>query len=151
MQMPFEDLGRHLKIFLKVKTNYMKTPTILIIDDEAFIREKVQKILEKEGYFAESASDIRTAIDKLAAKDYDLILCDVMIPAIGGFELIEQIKSDPTKKHIPIIMVTGMERDILQMTRHEADDVLTKPFKSEDLLTKVKQFLPDNQQSSTHE
>ncbi|MBC8110091.1 MAG: response regulator, partial [Verrucomicrobia bacterium] len=115
--------------------------TILIVDDEAFIREKVQKILEKEGYHAESASDIRTAIDKVAQNDYDLILCDVMIPAIGGLELIEQIKSDPTKKHIPIIMVTGMERDILQMTRHEADDVLTKPFKSEDLLAKVKRFL----------
>ncbi len=119
----------------------MTTQRILVIDDEAFIRDHVQNTLTKAGYQVETAPNIRTAVDKVAQNDYNLILCDVMIPALGGFELIDQIKSDPAKKHIPIIMVTGVDREILQSTRHEADAVITKPFTTSQLLAKVREFL----------
>ena len=119
----------------------MTTQRILVIDDEAFIRDHVQNTLTKAGYQVETAPNIRTAVDKVAQNDYNLILCDVMIPALGGFELIDQIKSDPAKKHIPVIMVTGVDREILQSTHHEADAVITKPFTTSQLLAKVREFL----------
>ncbi len=117
---------------------------ILVIDDETVIRDSIKKILEREGYTVETVANIRDAVDKVAFTDYDLITCDVMIPALGGFELIDQIKADPTKKNIPILMITGVDKDILDMTRHEADEVITKPFESKELIEKVKRLLTES-------
>ena len=114
---------------------------ILVIDDEQVIRESLQNAFHKEGYDTESVSTIRQAVDKVAAHDYDLITCDVMIPALGGLELVEQIKADPDKRHIPILIITGMDKEILEMTRHEGDAVMTKPFETKQVLEKVKQLL----------
>jgi CheY-like chemotaxis protein len=119
----------------------MESKKILVIDDDPFIREALQKSLNREGYITETAPNIHSAVDKVAQNWYDLILCDVMIPELGGFELIEQIKSDPTRRQIPIIMVTGMDKDILQMTRHEADAVVTKPFETQQLLAEIRKFI----------
>ena len=117
---------------------------ILVIDDERVIRDSIQKILERENYTVETVANIRDAVDKVAFSDYDLITCDVMIPALGGFELIDQIKADPNKKNIPILMITGVDKDILAMTRHEADEVITKPFESKELIEKVNKLLAES-------
>jgi CheY-like chemotaxis protein len=119
----------------------MHSSKILVIDDDPFIRESVQKTLTKEGFEVETVASIRSAVDTVAKQHFQLILCDVMIPSVGGFELIEQIKADPSRKNIPILLVTGMDKEILHMTHHEADGVLTKPFNSEELVRKVKEML----------
>jgi adenylate cyclase len=115
---------------------------ILVIDDEQDIRDSIKRILTAAGYFVLTTGNLRNAV-KMLAEDatFDLITCDIMIPEMGGFELIDEIKADPEYTHIPVLMVTGMDVGILKMTTHLADDVLPKPFTSEQLLLKVKTLL----------
>lgn len=115
---------------------------ILVIDDEQDIRDNINRILTGAGYFVQTADNLRNAIKILVEQpNFNLITCDIMIPAAGGFELIEEIKSDPKYTDIPILMITGMDTEVLQSTTHAADDVLLKPFSAEDLLNKVKAFM----------
>lgn len=120
----------------------MNQKKILVIDDEQDIRDNISRILKQLGYTVQTADTIRNAIKILVeTPDFDLITCDVMIPAAGGFDLVEQIKSDPLYTNIPILMITGMDSEILQNTRHAANDVLPKPFTTKDLTGKVQTLL----------
>jgi CheY-like chemotaxis protein len=115
---------------------------ILVIDDELDIRENIKRILTGAGYFVQTADNLRNAIKILVEQpSFDLITCDIMIPAAGGFELIDEIKSDKKYEHIPILMITGMDIDVLQATTHSADAVLMKPFSATELMNKVKTFM----------
>ena len=115
---------------------------VLVIDDEVDIRENIKRILTGAGYFVQTAENLRNAIKILVEQPgFDLITCDIMIPAAGGFELIDEIKSDKKYAHIPILMITGMDVEILHATTHSADAVLMKPFTANDLLNKVKTFM----------
>ena len=116
----------------------MKTNRILIIDDEEFILESVSKILKAAGFETITASSLEEASKIIQNKNLDLIICDVMLQHIGGFELVDRIKDDPLKKHIPIILMTGMENDILSMTISNADAVIKKPFNSQQIIDEVK-------------
>jgi CheY-like chemotaxis protein len=115
--------------------------SILVIDDEKVIRDSVSKTLTQAGYEATTAGTLLEAVEHLQSKKFDLIICDVMIPHIGGLELVDKIKSDPKYAAIPIILMTGMDRDILNATTVSADAVITKPFDSSQLLEQVKNFL----------
>ncbi len=115
---------------------------ILVIDDEQDIRDNIKRILTGEGYFVQTADNLRNAIKILVEQPgFDLITCDIMIPQAGGFELIDQIKADPAYTHIPILMITGMDTQVLKATRHSADAVLPKPFTANELLEQVKAFM----------
>src|SRR5262245_56415562 len=111
--------------------------SILVIDDEKVIRDSVSKTLADAGYTVESAGTLLDAVEKIQLNRYDLIICDVMIPHIGGLELVDKIKSDPRFSSTPIIIMTGMDRDILGATVVSADAVITKPFESKELLAQV--------------
>ena len=119
----------------------MKSTKILIIDDEEVIRDSVSKTLSGAGYNTITASDLHEATQKISKDKPDLIICDVMLPHLGGFEFVDRLKSDPEKGAIPIIMMTGMDRDILQMTVSNADAIITKPFSSQQILDEVKKQL----------
>ena len=122
----------------------MKGSSILIVDDEKVIRESVSKTLEKEGYVTEVAGTLLEAVEKITSRKFDLIICDVMIPHIGGIELVDKLKSDPAYSGIPVILMTGMDRDILNATKVTANAVITKPFDSKQLLSEVRNQLPVN-------
>ena len=119
----------------------MKSTKILIIDDEEVIRESVSKTLTGAGYKTITASDLHEATQSIQKDKPDLIICDVMLPHLGGFEFVDRLKGDPEKGAIPIIMMTGMDRDILQMTVSNADAIITKPFSSQQILDEVKKHL----------
>ena len=112
--------------------------SILIIDDEKAIRDSVAKTLTNAGYETSTAGTLLEAVEIIQSKTFNLIICDVMIPHIGGLELVDKLKSDPIYAGIPIILMTGMDRDILDATRVSADAVITKPFDSTQLLEQVK-------------
>lgn len=116
---------------------------ILVIDDEADIRHSIQRILMKQGYMVQTAASIRDAVSMLVDTKYDLITCDIMIPQAGGFELIDEIKSDDAYANVPLIMITAMDKHVLDTTKHRADVVLPKPFKSKELVAQVKELLSD--------
>ncbi|HKR05750.1 MAG TPA: response regulator [Bacteroidia bacterium] len=104
---------------------------VLVIDDEKDMRENISSILKKNGYKPVTTDNVKDAEDLIRTKKWDLIISDVMIPHLGGFELVDLIKEVSPKT--PVIVITGMDKDILGVTLTDADTVLTKPFTSKQL------------------
>ncbi len=104
--------------------------TILIVDDEHSGRETLQSVLEGEGYNLVMAENGRQAIEKAKALLPDVILLDVMMPGMTGFEVCERIRSDPQVAEIPIIILTALDdhESLLTGLKAGADDFISKPF-----------------------
>jgi putative two-component system response regulator len=104
--------------------------TVLIVDDEYSGRETLQSVLEGEGYDLIMAENGMQAIEKAKAYQPDVILLDVMMPGMTGFEVCERIRSDPQVAEIPIIILTALDdRDsLLTGLKSGADDFISKPF-----------------------
>ena len=118
---------------------------ILAVDDDDSIRELLELQLTRNGYEALTAADGREALDK--ASRADLILLDVMLPGIDGFEICRRLKADPVLRAVPIIMLTAKAEEIDKVLGLElgADDYLVKPFSIRELLARVKAVLRRSQ------
>ncbi len=103
---------------------------VLIVDDEYAGRETLQSILEGEGYRLEMAENGAQAIEKARQFLPDVILLDVMMPGMTGFEVCQRIRSDPQIAEIPIIMLTALDdrESLLTALKAGADDFVSKPF-----------------------
>lgn len=108
---------------------------VLVIDDEKDIRDNISLILSKKGYNPTTTDNVEDAEKLIRGEKWNLIISDIMIPHLGGFELIELIKEISPKT--PVIVITGMDNDILKSTLTEADIILRKPFTSKQLLDSV--------------
>lgn len=117
--------------------------TILAVDDDIDILELVEASLTADGFDVITASDGRGALE--SAKDYapDLILLDLMMPEMDGFEVIERLKSDAATRTIPVIMLTAKAQthEKIQGLRSGADDYITKPFQLDELTARVEAVL----------
>lgn len=104
--------------------------TILIVDDEYSGRETLQSVLEGEGYNLIMAENGHQAIEKAKAFQPDVILLDVMMPGMTGFEVCERIRSDSQVAEIPIIILTALDdrESLLTGLKAGADDFISKPF-----------------------
>jgi len=107
---------------------------VLVIDDEPIIREVLQDILAREGYFIAVAPDAETGLQALDQQEYDLIILDLMLPGLGGFETLKQIKRRDPDSVVVMITAYGSVESAVQGMRMGAHDYLTKPFKNEDVL-----------------
>lgn len=118
----------------------MSKSKILVVDDEAHIVELVRFNLEKEGYRVIAASDGSEAVRMAREEGPDLIILDVMLPEIDGFEVCRMIQRDSATGEIPIIMLTARGEEIDKILGLEigADDYMTKPFSPRELLARVK-------------
>jgi DNA-binding response OmpR family regulator len=116
----------------------MKQKTVLIIEDEEFISSLMAHVLRKEGYQVLTASDFKTSIQIIDNSALDMIISDVMLPYTGGLEILEYVKGNEKQKHIPVILVTGMDKEVLFSSKISAEAILTKPFDVSQLLTLVK-------------
>ncbi len=118
----------------------MSKPTILIVDDEVHIVELVRFNLEKEGYNVISARDGLKAYQMATRHKPDLIVLDVMLPEMDGFEVCRLIQKDAELSEIPIIMLTARSEEIDKVLGLEigADDYITKPFSPRELIARVK-------------
>ena len=114
--------------------------TILIVDDEPNIIELTKLYLEQESYRVEGASNGALALSKLDALCPDLVVLDLMLPDMDGFEVCRQIRK---KSDVPILMLTARKEDIDKIVGLElgADDYLTKPFNPRELTARVKAVL----------
>ena len=119
-------------------------PKVLAVDDELNILELVKLYLGREGYQVETASRGGDAISKLSTVNPDIIILDLMLPDIDGFEVCRQIRS---KSRVPILMLTARKEDIDKVVGLEmgADDYLTKPFNPRELVARVKAILRRSQ------
>ncbi|MCK5225487.1 MAG: response regulator [Planctomycetes bacterium] len=120
-----------------------KTSIILVVDDNQQNLELLQAYLEDLDCETIAASDGLEALEKVAKKMPDLILLDVMMPKMSGFEVCKKIKGDPKTSHIPVIMVTALNEfgDIERGLDCGTDDFLTKPINKLELITRVKTML----------
>jgi len=116
---------------------------ILVVDDNEQNLELLVAYLETLGCAVVTAVDGIDALEKVAAEKPDLILLDIMMPRMSGFEVCRKIKSDPTTRDIPVIMVTALNEltDIERGVESGTDDFITKPVNHLELTTRVKSLL----------
>jgi CheY-like chemotaxis protein len=120
--------------------NTIQTPLILIVDDSPKNLQILGNYLQKEGYKVEFALDGNSALDWIERTEFDLILLDIMMPGMDGFEVCRIIKSDPVKQKIPVIFLTAKvdTESIVNGFDLGAVDYVLKPFNQKELIARVK-------------
>jgi two-component system alkaline phosphatase synthesis response regulator PhoP len=115
---------------------------ILAVDDERHIVRLVEVNLQRAGYEVVTAYDGREALEKVKSENPDLIVLDVMMPYMDGFEVLKNLKQDPVTAEIPVIMLTAkaQDADVFRGWQSGVDCYLTKPFNPMELLTFVKRI-----------
>ncbi|OHB25692.1 MAG: Fis family transcriptional regulator [Desulfuromonadaceae bacterium GWC2_58_13] len=119
----------------------MPNPKILVVDDEAVIREGIRRILEKEGYQVEPKSSGRVALERLQEEDFDLVITDLKMPGMGGLELLKAIRI--LQPDVPVILITGYStvETAVEAMKNGAFDYLAKPFTPGQISEKVQKAL----------
>ena len=125
------------------ETQWERDPVVMVVDDNQQNRELLQAYLEDIDCLTVPAGYGPEALDILAKDPPDLILLDVMMPKMSGFEVCRRIKNDPKTTDIPVIMVTALNEfgDIERGIDSGTDDFLSKPVNKLELLTRVKTML----------
>ena len=120
---------------------------ILVVDDEYLIRNVIKEYCQSEGYKVDEASNGEEAIDKVYENEYDLIIMDIMMPDMDGYEASKEIKEI---KDIPIIMLSARteEEDKLNGFNIGIDDYVTKPFSPKELMARIKAVTKRNSKES---
>ena len=115
---------------------------ILAVDDEKNIIRLIEVNLMREGYQVVTAGDGKEALEKVAVEQPDLVVLDVMMPYLDGFEVLHELKKDPDTRDIPVIMLTAkaQDADVFNGYRSGADCYLTKPFNPKELNAFVKRI-----------
>ena len=121
----------------------IKEDHILIVDDEIGIISILSEVLSFEGYKISSASGGKEAIEKTSNENPDLILLDLMMPEMDGFQVCQNIKSREETRHIPVVMLTALDGQAERLRGIEAgaDDFLIKPVSRIELITKIKALI----------
>jgi two-component system alkaline phosphatase synthesis response regulator PhoP/two-component system response regulator VicR len=116
---------------------------ILVVDDEVFIRRLIEVNLLRAGYRITTASDGQEALEKILAERPAMVVLDVMMPRMDGFELLKRLKSDPNTAEIPVLMLTAkaQDMDVLHGWTLGVHGYLTKPFNPAELVTWVRATL----------
>lgn len=107
-----------------------ETAKILIVDDQEENCTVLQRRLEKEGHTCVAVYDGTTALERLSAEDFDLVLLDIMMPGIDGREVLRRIKTDEKLRHVPVIMISALDQieSVVACIEQGAEDYLPKPF-----------------------
>ena len=119
----------------------MSVKQILLVEDEEHLLKTIQLNLELEGYIVYTAITGIEALIEFRKREFDLIILDVMLPEMNGFDVCEEIRKE--NSHVPILFLTakGSSNDRIQGLKLGADDYLTKPFNLEELLLRVQILL----------
>lgn len=116
---------------------------ILVVEDESAIVDIVCRALRRHGYETESAGDGDAALDKAATLRPDLVILDLMLPKMDGWEVCRRLRAMPETASTPVIMLTARrdERDVLEGLEIGADDYMKKPFSLAELVARVRALL----------
>ena len=115
------------------------SPSILIADDEPNIVVSLEFVLQEEGYRVRIARDGEEALEAIAAELPDLVLLDVMLPRLSGFDVVQRIRAHPSWRDLRVVMLSakGREVEVRKGLALGADAYVTKPFAIRDLLAEV--------------
>ncbi|CAM3915845.1 response regulator [Vreelandella rituensis] len=118
---------------------------VLVVDDEPNIVLSLEFLMEQAGFDVVTAEDGESALACVNDAIPDLILLDISLPGISGFDVLEQLRADSDKAHLPIIMLTAHGREVEREKGMAlgADDYITKPFSTQALVSKVKALLAE--------
>ena len=128
-------------------------PRILVVDDEPEAVDLLEYNLKQSGYTVSTAGDGAEALKKARSQPPDLIVLDVMLPEMDGFEICKTLRLDGATAKIPVIMLTAKAAEIDRVLGLElgADDYLTKPFSTRELLLRIKKILARGQAGESFE
>jgi DNA-binding response OmpR family regulator len=121
----------------------MSKGKILVVDDEIYIVHILDFSLGMEGYEVVTALDGEQALEKVKTEKPDLIVLDIMMPKLDGYEVCKNIKSNASTQHIPVILLSAKGRNVDQKLGFDvgADDYITKPFSPRKLVERINQLL----------
>ncbi len=117
--------------------------TILVVEDEVGIARMIQVLLEARGFATVVCHSGDEALRRIAERPVDLVLLDVMMPGMDGYEVCRRLKADQQWRHIPVVMLTAKDttRDMVVGLEIGADDYITKPFNTDELIARIKVLL----------
>ena len=103
---------------------------ILVVDDNEINRDMLSRRLVRQGYTPVTAQNGREALERLRAEPFDLVLLDILMPEMNGYQVLEQLKRDPDLRHIPVIMISALDEieSVVRCIEIGAEDYLPKPF-----------------------
>ncbi|HEY0865915.1 MAG TPA: response regulator [Fimbriimonas sp.] len=115
---------------------------VLVCDDERHIVRLIQVNLERQGYQVVTAYDGKEGLEKIRAEKPDIVVLDVMMPYMDGFEVLKNLRREPETEALPVIMLTAkaQDKDVFEGYHYGADMYLTKPFNPMELVTFVKRI-----------
>ncbi len=121
----------------------MTTQKILVVEDDARIASVMQTIFKLNKIDADVVNSGEAAIDIVKENSYSLIISDVMLPGLDGFDVLKEVKADPKTKDIPFLFLSAFadDADVLKGLQAGADDYITKPFTAKGLVEVVKRYL----------
>lgn len=124
--------------------------SILVVDDEPDIRALVEYNLKKEGFTVRTAADGETALSMVRTEGADLVILDLMLPGLSGWEVCRILRQDGRTRNLPVIMLTarGEEQDRVRGLELGSDDYLVKPFSPRELIARVKAVLRRSERAS---
>ena len=119
--------------------------SILIIDDNDIVQMVLQKILVREGYEVDIATNGKEGLSMIGAKAYDLVITDLMMPYANGFEIISKLKQLSRGKEVKVIIISSVtqEDSVSEGFKLGADDYLKKPITGKELLLRVNRLLSE--------
>lgn len=116
------------------------TTRVLIAEDDEHIVELLTFVLERERYVVATAPDGEAALARLRSEPHDLMILDVMLPRMNGFEVLKTVRADPRLKDLPVIVLTakGQVQDRRTAESLGIDEYMTKPFSNQDVVDSVR-------------
>ncbi len=116
---------------------------VLVVDDDEHIQKSLSQYLEMEDFDVDVASSGPQALEQARRQTPDLVLLDIMMPEMDGFEVVERLRQQPSTQHVPIILLTarGQDTDVIKGYHMGVSSYLTKPFNLDELVDTIREVL----------
>lgn len=117
--------------------------SILVIEDDSKMRDGLVEMLAEEGYMVDSAVNGQSGLDKMKNKDFDIVMTDLIMPVVGGMEVLRETKRIKPKTHVIMITAFATIENAVEAMKTGASEYITKPFKIDEVQTKIRRVVEE--------